>query len=279
MPKITQVRLVKSSYHVSFDDGTSALYPRLTSVLDILNRPALMWWAANQEREMCRTAVVETYAQCKSLLLTPAVQPIDFLHEFDRVLGSQKAHQKQSQKAKDIGSETHALIQHDLKARLGKFDPEPAHSDASALAFMAWEDWRKDQDFVPVSAETPLASVTLESGGTNDAAGTCRPSSDSNFLVCDWKSSKRSKTSPNGIYFEAKVQVAVYRRMGIEMGLFPEDSMACVVRLPKSEDDPVIQEKLPVDWVLLTAEECDELARGFEHIRKTWAFLASNGAI
>jgi hypothetical protein len=282
MVKIKSVILQKTAYLVSFEDGSSALYPRITSVLDVLAKPALMWWAANQEREMCLEAARSLYASIAwwgtsahgdKIFSAPGVP------EFDRrlleVLGEKKAHQKASQKAKDIGSETHALIQHDLKCRLGVFDPEPQASEPAIWAHMAWEDWRSRTHFEPTHAEVAVASRTLESAGTNDAAG----NSNEGFLVCDWKSSKRSKSAPDGIYFEAKVQVAGYRAMGIEMGLFPSDAKACVVRLPKSEDDPVLQQKLPVDFVLLEPSACDALVEGFRAIRATWGFMARYGAI
>jgi hypothetical protein len=264
---IKSVKLVKDTYLVEYQDGTSNMLPRLTSVLNVLAKPGLVWWAANAERELCLDAAEETH-------LSPMTH-VTFRERMLAILGDKKAHQKASQKAKDIGSETHALIQHDLRGRLGKFEPEPEHSEQAALAFMAWEDWRNIQDFEPVHCEIPIASSRLEVGGTCDAAG----ASSNGFIVCDWKSSKRSKSAPDGIYFEAKIQVAVYRALGIEMGLFPEDSLGCIVRLPKSIDDPVIEQKLAVDFKLIEPEECNELVRGFEHIRKTWAFMAQNGAL
>lgn len=278
-----KVTLQKSDYLVAFDDGTSALYPRVTSILDILHKPALMWWAANAEREMCMNAVQDTY---KWFLVhdvqenRPMPEVGMFMEELREQLGAQKAHQKQSRKALDIGAETHALIQHDLKGRLGKFEKEPEASDPSRLAFMAWEDWRDSVGFEPVSAETPLGSERLGVGGTNDAAGVAHyPAQLKNeqFLVCDWKSSKRSKTAPDGIYYESLVQVSTYRRMGIEMGLFPEDSLAAVVRLPKDLEDPVIKDKQPVDVRVLEPEEADDYVKDFEAYRAAWARLAMRG--
>lgn len=273
MRTIKKVTLQKSDYLVAFDDGSSTLYPRVTSVLDILHKPALMWWAANVERELCIQAAKSAYDKATTLG--------EFMIHYQQELGTAKAHQKQSRKALDIGSETHALIQHDLKARLGKFEKEPEASDPAKIAFMAWEDWRDSVGFEPVSAETPLGSERLGVGGTNDAAGwikrTLVEAIYQKFLVCDWKSSKRSKTAPDGIYYESLVQVSTYRRIGIEMGRFPEDSLAAVVRLPKDLEDPVIKDKQPVDVRILEPEEADDYVKDFEAFRAAWARLAMRG--
>ena len=138
---------------------------------------------------------------------------------------------------------------------------------------MAWQDWRDSIGFRPIHAEVALASESLGVGGTNDAAG----EGATRTLVCDWKSSKRSKSSPNGIYYEAKVQVCVYRQMAIEMALVPEDSVACVVRLPKDLEDPVIKGKEPVDVVYIEPEEADSFVEDFRMFRAAWERLALRG--
>ena len=52
--KVVRVDPPKAGYyHVHFDDGTSKLLTRLTKKLNVLDKAALKFWAANIERDYC----------------------------------------------------------------------------------------------------------------------------------------------------------------------------------------------------------------------------------
>lgn len=257
----------KNRYRLTYENGSTRDVPRVTTVLDTLNKPALMHWAANEERAYCIEKAIETIEGWPAgVVMTDETFEEAMLHR----LGDKKAHSMKSRRAMGIGSHIHEMIQLHLKNEKDtKERPEKA-----ILGFMAWEDWRKSVEFEPVHVEQAIGSDRLGVGGTVDAAGwaSVRPGQRT-FLVPDWKSNNVSKMRPDGIYDENLIQAAVYCQILIEMGEAPEDSWAGVVRLPKNEDDPCIQEGKSIDYRLLSPEERHKLAEGFEHIRATWEFL------
>lgn len=160
-------------------------------------------------------------------------------------------------------------------------------SEQAQIGFMVWEDWAKEVNLRPLHVEKLLASTRLKVAGTTDlAAEAFLPEEAINTLelrnewspgvtvqaIFDWKTSKRSSSSPNGIYKEAKIQVCAYREMAIEMGLLDSDAWAVVVRLPKSLDDPCIDEKkLDTEWI--DPERALRIAAGYMSIRDMYEFL------
>ena len=58
--------------------------------------------------------------------------------------------------------------------------------------------------------------------------------------------------------------------MAIEMEIANERSVAAVVRLPKDDKDPCIQENEPFDVKVIMPERANQLAALFEDISQTW---------
>ena len=276
------------------------LYPSVTNILGVLDKPALKFWAADIEREYVIGKAKGVYERALEVF-DPNTHPdgLDVAEDkytlqtdgFEKtlrnVLGEKKAHQMRLKQAGDIGSDLHKAIQARLMAtandqRSTIADTSPLDlmlADAAQIAFMAWEDWAEQVNLEPLHVERMLGSKTLKAGGTLDCAAEANVSTPGQTMdyiraacVFDWKSSKRSKSSPNGIYPEAKIQVSVYRAMAVEMGLVPEDAWAAVVRLPKAIDDPCINEKkLDVEWI--DPDTAEQYTRGFLSIRDTWNFM------
>ena len=271
--------------------------PSVTNVLGLLDKPALLWWAASVERDM-----IIKYAK-----LAYRTNPTSY-EEFENILldmiPRQQARFKKSKEATDIGQETHDLIQHRCKEMLGQDDtegeaqdagtppedgteeeqdafnepdPRPKVSDAAELAFMAWEEWAQGVNFEPLLVEQTVWSDIMKAAGTVDCGGIQdwpEPGERRHFAY-DWKSSKRSKTAPNGIYPESLIQVCTYAEMLVELGIFPENTMGCIVRLPKSLEDHIFEEagQGAVDHVEIMPETRIKIAEGFHNIRKTWTFM------
>jgi hypothetical protein len=190
-------------------------------------------------------------------------------------LPKQQARFAKAQAGADVGTETHLLIQNRCRHILGlPREPRGNPSGEAEIAFMAWEEWADLVKLKPLLVEQTVFSRRMKAAGTCDLYGEQdwpAPGQRRNFGY-DWKSNKPSKSQPDGIYDESLVQVATYADMLVEMGIAPPNTMACIVRLPKTLD----KEKEPF-WTsgkLDTAEIMPntrvELADTFHNIRKTW---------
>ena len=141
-------------------------------------------------------------------------------------------------KAGDIGTAGHALVENNLRDQMGRLTKVTEVSTDNAGAFIMldhFRQWRELVEFEPTHVEQRLYSVTDRVAGTTDAIGTwinpdagANPDKNRRVCVVDWKSSK-------GIYDEARIQSVAYGEMAVEMDLIGPDHDALVVRLPKEE--------------------------------------------
>lgn len=199
-------------------------YPSITTILQILNKPALGPWFAKVEREACIAAAIAFYfdghaSGCESREA--------FAAALQAFIGKQKAANKISAAACEIGNESHGTIEWKARKHMGlSVGPEPKISDAAQWAVMAYEDWAKAHDFKPSLSECVVYSHHHRYAGTLDLYGTV----DGIPTLVDIKTGK-------AIYAEAKMQCAAYVEAAREMGLF-NSRRAIVLRLPKIESDP-----------------------------------------
>src|SRR5688572_22813430 len=205
-------------------DGDETPYVSVTHALQVIAKPALINWAANTERALCLDAAADLYLDL--VKAQPMGRPT-FLATLTGRLGKQKAHQKALAKAGEIGTQVHALIEWNLRRRLGQqVGPEPRIVEAAQWAFMAWEDWAKSVDLKPLLIEQIVFSGTHKYAGTMDLVAEV---SGVPTLV-DFKTGK-------SIYAEAHLQSAAYRYALAEMGHLAPDR-GVIVRLPKVDTDP-----------------------------------------
>ena len=249
-------------------------FPSVTTVLGILDKPALSWWGASVERAMVVAYAEDTYAAMvgRGEYVTPA----QFKTRLEANLPKQQARFKKAKEGADVGSETHLLIQNECKRMLGLLPEKvPETSNEAAIAFMAWEEWAEKVKLKPILTEQTVFSRRMEAAGTCDLYGEQdwpMPGERRHFAY-DWKSNKTSKSQPDGIYDESLIQVATYGDMLVEMGVAPPNTMACIVRLPKTLD----KEKEPF-WTSGKLDTADigpstraMLADTFHNIRKSWS--------
>jgi hypothetical protein len=199
-------------------------YPSVTTILSIINKPALMNWAAKVEREMVLKVARELYEDSPiGSKMTTAAWNLTM----DNRLGKEKASSKELAKAGEIGSQVHKLIEWTLKGELCyEAGPSPKISDKAQWAFMAWEDWRRSVKLKPLYVEQVVYSKDFGYAGTLDLVAEVEEV----ITVIDWKTGK-------GVYGEAHLQNAAYRHAFREMGHGnPEQGL--IVRLPKVETDP-----------------------------------------
>lgn len=192
-------------------DGASPVrVPNATTILSILDRPALKQWAANQCAEAFPTAWdVESP---KTVEEVPA-----WLESTSRT--ARYAWKRTSQTALDIGSAAHnaieKLIRDNLGATITKATPVPrvemptasqADRDAAQNCVRAAHAWMHGVEFRPIATEQKIYSWLYDYCGTMDTKGWV----EDKLTIIDWKSSK-------AIYDEYYYQLAAYLMADAEM--------------------------------------------------------------
>lgn len=229
-------------------------YPSVTTILQVIGKPALIAWSAKVEREMVTNVSAQLY---EDIAGTPKMSRLAYLNTLQKRLGKEKAHTKELAKAGDIGSQIHSLIEWTLRASLMQEPgPSPRICDKAQWGFMAWESWRKSVNLKPILIEQQVWSDTHEYAGTMDLLAEV----EGVLTVLDWKSGK-------AIYPESHLQNAAYRHALREMG-HGDAQQGIVVRLPKNEKDPDFETK-----VCYPEQKCMEV---FLHAKNLWEWSEEN---
>lgn len=208
-------------------DGDELPYVSVTHALGCIAKPALINWAANQERTLVMDASADLY---QDLAKTPAMSRVTYIATLQSRLGKQKAHQKELAKAGDIGAQVHALIEWNLRQSLGQtVGPEPKVVDKAQWAFMAFQDWANSVNLKPIFIEQMVYSRTYRYAGTMDLLAEVNGV----LSLVDFKTGK-------SIYAEAYLQNIAYQQALIEMG-HSTPQAGYIVRLPKVDTDPAFE--------------------------------------
>jgi hypothetical protein len=202
-------------------------FPSVTTVLEVIAKPALAPWYAREERRAFETAMLEVASRYRVLtseqLLDAVIQAVDGVKAADR----EKA------RAATIGTAVHAAIEWHLRTQRGEdAGPAPRLSDPAQWAVEAWKDWARSVALEPLAIERVVACGACGYAGTLDLYARVRGVP----TVLDWKVSR-------AIYGEAFLQNVAYRHAAAGLGL--PSSQGCIVRLPKTVDDPAFE----VQWV------------------------------
>jgi len=201
--------------------------PSVTTVLEIIAKPALGPWYAKEERRYFETAMLDVLSRAG------ARDPEYVLAAVADAVTGVKAADREKQKARTIGTAIHAGIEWQLRTRLGEdAGEEPRLPDAAAWAVESWKDWAAEVALEPLAIERTVACLHCGYAGTLDLYARVRGV----LTVLDWKSGK-------AIYPEAFLQNVAYRHAGARLGLPAEQGL--IVRLPKLLDDPA-WEVMPV---------------------------------
>lgn len=228
-------------------------YTSVTTILQAIGKPALIGWAAKVERELVMEVASQLYEQDKALT-TPG-----FLLSLEAMLGKEKAHTKELNKAGEIGSSIHELVEWSLRAELletvGK---SPILGDQAQWAYQSFQRWRQGVNLKPIRVEQVVACTCHKIAGTMDLLCTI----DGVETVADWKSGKR-------VYWEAKLQNAAYRHCVRAMGMGDPRS-GLVLRLPKVIGDP--------DFEAVDAGDEAYYFERFLHVKDTWETMQKEEA-
>lgn len=207
-------------------EKTGRRYPSVTSILQVINKPALMNWAARKEREMVIECSADLFDNLQDYEMLDMSRDA-WIDKLKLHLGKMMAHQKEVRKAANIGSQTHALVEWNLKARLNlEIGPAPEACDKAEWGFACWKDWARSVSLRPILIEQVVFSELYGYAGTLDLLAEVNGV----LTVLDWKTGKR-------VYAEAHLQNAAYRTALREMGI-ADPANGLLVRLPKTETDP-----------------------------------------
>ena len=232
------------------DKGGKNVIPSVTEIIgDCTDKSgALTQWAAN----MCKEWVIEncpvdsdkktlsdgwipTYSDPDNIGCAPQAEPMSPYIVYPDQLDEMRFNFKTvSQKALDIGSEVHGLIEKYLKDNSSVNSMVlPNYRDEVRNAFDAFWSWKTEHNLKPISLEQTVYGDGW--AGTADFIGLF----DDKLFVIDWKSSK-------AFYPEMRYQVAAYRSevwvTGKECGRgfnHRADVQGCgILRLDKTTGEP-----------------------------------------
>ena len=205
--------------------------PSVTTILDIIAKPALGPWYAKEERRFFETAMLEVLSR------PGARDPEYVLAAVANAVTGVKAADREKQKAAAIGTAVHAGIEWELRRKLGDdAGPAPRLPEAAAWAVESWKDWARSVHLEPVAIERTVYCLACGYAGTLDLYARVKGI----LSVLDWKSGK-------AIYPEAFLQNLAYRHAATLAGL--PSAQGLIVRLPKQLDDPA-WEVMPVPATL-----------------------------
>ncbi len=201
--------------------------PSVTTILEIIAKPALGPWYAKEERRYFETAMLEVLSR------PGARDPEYVLAAVAEAVTGVKAADREKQKAAAIGTAVHAGIEWALRRQLGEdAGPELRLPEAATWAVESWKDWARSVDLEPVAIERTVYCSDCGYAGTLDLYARVKGV----LTVLDWKSGR-------AIYPEAFLQNLAYRHAATRGGL--PSTQGLIVRLPKHLDDPA-WEVMPV---------------------------------
>lgn len=222
-PEMVAPISIKGKRYYPCEDGVKRVSVTTVGKYIGIGTEALIDWAARTEKAATLEAVKLVYQWAG-----PDVPPDQFITMVEEHMGEAKAHVREKEKAADIGSQAHAMIQWTLRNEVG-LPPgsRPPMSDPAELAFMAWEDWWRKSGLKALRVEQYLWHDRYGYAGQVDLIA------DGDGLeLWDWKSS-------NYIVQDHHVQVAAYLNM---LRLWrPEVTRAFLLRVPKKLDNIAIE--------------------------------------
>lgn len=207
-------------------------YPSVTTIEDIIAKIALYNWYGKQERMAVMAVAGDMFEELsKPLVVSTGMTRDVYLALLESRLGKQRAGQREMQSAGEIGTQAHEMVEWHVRQLLGlKVGPQPKINDKAMWAFMAFEDWARSVEFLPLRSEQVVFSHKHRYAGTMDLLAWVAKGKGRELALIDVKTS-------SGVWPEMKLQLSAYYYALIEMNLEKPDH-CLIVRLPKKESDP-----------------------------------------
>ena len=191
------------TYERYYKIGDYEAMPSVTTVLEMINKPALRDWKMNKaldyiqnkykKRHWISTAPWIQYPNSKKAQSFSTKVKTSWRDALASLRRSAKLHpDRVRDQAGDIGTEIHEAIAAELQGELWTSDSQEVHT-----AMQSYRMWREDSTVEPIWTE----QTSLEYGyaGSADLVGM----DGSKLVVLDWKTGR-------GVYNEAGLQVAAY---------------------------------------------------------------------
>ncbi len=218
------LRRVSRNYSRFYEvDGHPDLFPSVTSVLNVLDKPGLKYWAVKQTLLSTADELAASQAEAGERPLTA-----DEIRQ--RVMQCQGADRVALQKAGDFGTRAHDAIDQLIAGSRG--EDLCIDADIKQTVKNFWDWWVESGVTLDPRGDTMVHSPRYGYAGALDALGLTR---DGKLMVCDWKTS-------NAVYESHVMQVAAYAKAVEEnllaAGCSPEEAKvhrACVVRFEKGK--------------------------------------------
>lgn len=213
--------VVISSNHAVYQtpDGPMFGTTRVLKVLGLSTEP-LIRWASGVEKSAALEACAGLWASASAFQSGQ-----DFAKAVEAAMGTARQHQKQMQKAAEIGTAVHAAV-HDYLSGRDLLDLQaPAYT-----AFKGFLSWWKESGLKAIRMEQPVWDKQDGYAGTIDLVA---EHPEKGLGVIDFKTSK-------SVYDDHHLQVSAYLHASRN---FADVKWAQIVRLPKTASDPGFEVK------------------------------------
>ncbi len=202
----------RHSYSAEVDGKVFKKIPSVTGITGVLNKPALVFWAA------------EIGAEAAEGLLIPGMK-IDELNRAEIVQAIKAAHWIRRDTTADVGTAVHEWIESYIDASFGLCEaPVPAENEHIRNSIDQFLEWETKNDVEWLVSEQKVYSRKDNYAGTLDAEAMVR----GKFSLVDLKTG-------SGIYPEMYMQVAAYARAREEEDGRKHDQL-CILRIPRDGD-------------------------------------------
>ena len=218
-----------------------AKIPGVTTVLGVLDKPALKQWAANE----AATEAVEHWDELSQLGLLERLERIRY------------AHKNTLRTASVRGTRIHALgekVAHGLEVQVPDEYLGPVQAYARFLD--RWE-------IETVHTEIPVCHSGYRYGGTADVIATSPRLLDGRPFILDVKTGK-------GVYKETALQLGAYR--GCDLALVD----GAEVPMPETDEQGYVAHVRPDDVELLPADAGELSWRTFLHLLAAWRWIEAS---
>jgi len=223
-----------------------------------INKPALVGWAASEERKLVAGAAADLHAELLAELVPVQLPRAAYLSTLEARIGPARAHSKALAKAGDIGTQAHRKIEWYLRTQVGAdAGPEPTTCEASEWAFCCFLGWARSVNLKPILLERTVYSTVHGYAGTLDL-----------LARVHGVATEISLKTGKAIYNEAFLQSAAYVTALVEMGYLPPAGGSLIVRLPKVDTDPAFEVK--------AAPPAAELLPVFLAAKQLWTWAYAN---
>ena len=160
-------------------------YPSVTTILSLLNKPALVPWAAKMTAAAFKNAVVSNIDTLN----------LDLLDEIE--IESKKIYRKKSEEAMSIGTRVHEIIEQWIQSD-GKITPDEVSDPYAKKGLEAFLSWGEAREIEIVNNEVQVTDNKLFAGRYDLLAYV-----DGKLTLVDFKTS-------TGVWFEYWLQLGGY---------------------------------------------------------------------